>query len=101
MPESEDAFEEFWALMPANAVHPSRVPILEAFRWIREPLSPIDLVDLFDGENITMWEAGHHLRALDRLGVVEPDPGGRDPLARRDVLDLPYRLTIFDSGDEC
>jgi len=96
MSESENAFEEFWALMPENALHPSRVPILEAFRWIREPLSPIELVNLFDGENITMWEAEHHLRALTRLGVLEPDHESSDPLGRRDVFDLPYRLTVFD-----
>lgn len=96
MSESEDAFEGFWALMPEKADHPSRVPILEAFRWIREPLSALDLVDLFDGQDITMWDARYHLRVLDALGVVEPDPDGRDPLARRDVFDLPYRLTVFD-----
>lgn len=86
-------------LMPEQAEHPSRVPILEAFRWIREPLSPIGLVDLFDGQDITMWEAAYHLRVLDALGVVEPDPDGRAPLARRDVFDLPYRLTIFDADE--
>lgn len=100
MSESENAFEEFWALISENALHPSRVPLLEAFRWIRESLSPIDLVNLFDGQDITMWDARYHLRVLDALGVVEPDPDGRDPLARRDAFDLPYGLTIGDFGEE-
>lgn len=98
MSESEHAFEQFWAAMPKKAEHPSRVPMLEAFRWIGEPLSPVLLVDLFDGQDLTMWEAAYHLRALARLGVVRPYPAGRDPLARRDVFDLPYRLTALDSG---
>ena len=90
--------DEFWGLVPERALHPCRGAILEAFRWIGEPLSPVLLVDLFDGQDLTMWEAAHHLRALARLGVVRPYPAGRDPLARRDVFDLPYRLTALDSG---
>jgi len=97
MSESENAFEEFWALIPEQAVHPNRVPILEAFRWIRESLSPLSLIDLFDGLELTMWEAEHHLRALAKLGVLEPDHESMDPLARRDIFDLPYRLTVFDN----
>lgn len=95
-----DAIEQFWAAIPKKALHPSRVLILEAFRWIREPLSAIDLVDLFDGDGITMWEAAHHLRILDVVDVVEPDPDDRDPLARRDVFALPYDLTIAGAGEE-
>lgn len=94
-----DDNERFWAAIPKKAQHPLRVPILEAFRWTEKSLSPIGLVDLFDGQGFTMWEAAHHLRALDALDVVEPDPGDRDPLARRDLFDLPYRLAIFDSGE--
>lgn len=92
-----DEYKAFWASVPEKADHPSRVPILEAFRWIGEPLSAIGLVDLFDGQNFTMWEAAHHLRALDALDVVEAHPARRNPLSRRDVFDLPYRLRIPDA----
>lgn len=87
-------YSEFWALIPAKAFHPHREPVLEAFRTVDEPLSPIGLVDLFDGENITMWEAHHHLQALASLGVVEPDPESRVPQAPDDAFHLPYRLTL-------
>ncbi len=83
---------EFWSSVPEKAEHPLRMPILEAFRWIAEPLSAIDLVDVLDG-HITMWEAAHHLQVLDALEVAKPFPAERDPLTRRDALDVPYRLT--------
>lgn len=89
-----------WAALPEKALHPLRVPIVEAFRWIGEPLSAIGLVDLLDGQGITVWKAEHHLRSLERLGVVQAYPAGRDPLAHRDVFNLPYRLTISDSSED-
>lgn len=91
-------YDEFWVLIPAKTLHPYRVPILEAFRTVDEPLSAIALVDLFDGDGITMWEAEHHLRALTKLGVLEPDPKSRHPRARGNMFDLPYRLTISAGG---
>lgn len=89
-----DKCQAFWAAVPPKARHPVRVPILEAFRWIGEPLSAIDLVDLFDGQDITMWGAAHQLRVLETLGVVRRYPEGREPGTRRGIFDLPYRLTI-------
>jgi hypothetical protein len=94
-----DDYEELWAALPEKALHPLRVPILEALRWIGEPLSAVGLVDVFNGRHITMGVAGHHLRLLERLGVVEAYPAERDPHARRDLFYLPYRLTILDAGD--
>lgn len=91
--------EEFWSSLPEKAEHPLRIPILEAFRWIAEPLSAIGLVDVLDG-HITMWEAAHHLRILDALEVVEPFSAGQDPLARRDALDLPYCLMGSNAGED-
>jgi hypothetical protein len=34
-------YKEFWSSLPEKAEHPLRIPILEAFRWIAEPLSAI------------------------------------------------------------
>lgn len=92
------SYAQYWAAMPEKADHPARVPMLEAFRWVDEPLSALDLVDLFDGQGIAMWEATHHLRALHGLGVLLPYPAGRDPQARRHAFDLPYRLAPLDSS---
>ncbi|HET7054039.1 MAG TPA: hypothetical protein VFI09_09020 [Solirubrobacterales bacterium] len=86
-------FEKFWASVPKKADHPSRVPILEVFRWIGEPLSAIGLVDVLDGRHITMWEAVHHLRVLEAFDVVEPVPAeAGQATSRREAFDVPYRL---------
>ncbi|HEU4905936.1 MAG TPA: hypothetical protein VFT19_07445 [Solirubrobacterales bacterium] len=88
--------EEFWAAMPPKALHPRRVPILEAFRCIGEPLSPVMVVDVLEGE-VTMWEAAAHLDALVRLGVLRRR--GRDPQApslREERFDLFYSLVLGD-----
>jgi hypothetical protein len=92
-------YKEFWSSLPEKAEHPRRIPILEAFRWIAEPLSAVGLVDVLDG-HITMWEAAHHLRSLDALSVVKPCPADKDPLARRDAFDLPYRLSESNAGED-
>lgn len=86
---SEDA-EEFWAALPEKAVHPNRVPMLEALRWIDVSVSSIELVNVLDGL-MTMWEVAHHLRVLEALDVVEPAPGasGNGGTESFDVL---YRL---------
>jgi hypothetical protein len=86
--------EEFWAALPPKAWHPHRVPILEAFRCIGEPLSAVMVVDVLEGE-LTMWDAVAHLDALAGLGVVRR--GERDPDApplREERFDLLYSLTL-------
>jgi hypothetical protein len=88
-----DDYEEFWLSLPEKALHPVRVPIVDALWWIGEPLSAVLLVDVLDGI-LTMWETAHHLRVLEALDVVEPAPGDTgDGTSKRDLFDLPYRLT--------
>jgi hypothetical protein len=92
-------YEEFWSVLPDRALHPLRVPILEALRWIGEPLSAIALVDVIDG-HITMWEAAHHLRVLNALGIAEPSPVDAEAGAsRNDIFDVPYHLKDRNSGE--
>ena len=92
-------YEDFWSTLPEEVLHPVRIPIIEALWWIGEPLSPIALVDLFDGF-LSMWEAAHHLRVLDALDVAEPSPVDRESgTSRDDVFYLPYRLKDRDSGE--
>jgi len=87
-----DDFERFWAALPPKAEHPWRVPMLESFRWIGEPLSALDTVDLLEGE-LDMWEAAHHLGALEALGVLERMPSKpRRRQKRDDGFDIEYRL---------
>lgn len=87
--------EEFWLILPAKALHPTRVPTIEALWWIGEPLSAVDLVDVHDGF-LSMWEAAHHLRALESLGVTEPVLDAREGTRR--VFDVPYRLKKKGGG---
>lgn len=87
-------YERFWPALPDKAAHPQRVPMLEAFRWIGEPLSALDTVDVLDGE-LDMWEAAYHLRALEELGVLEATPvERRRGQGRDDGFDTLYRLTL-------
>lgn len=89
-----DEIGAFWGTSPSKVLHPLRVPILEPFRWIGEPLSAIMLVDVLDG-GVTMWQAGAHLDALVRLGVLRR--GGRDPHTRQrrnDGFAVLYRLEV-------
>lgn len=91
------SYAQYWAGLPEKAKHPRRIPILEVLWWVGEPLSAIDLVNLFDGDGITMWEAERDLRALARLGVVEPDPGSGDAHEPSDAFHLPYRLALGEA----
>jgi hypothetical protein len=94
-----NGYGDFWSALPDKALHPLRVPILEALRWIGEPLSPIALVDVLDGE-ITMWDAAYHLRVLSGLDVAEPSPVDTDSrVSRDDLFDVPYRLKDRNSGE--
>jgi len=92
------SYAQYWADLPEKAKHPRRVPILEALWYVGEPLSAIGLVNLFDGQGITMWSAVRDLRALEDLGVVKAYPAGIDPRAKQPTFDLPYRLAISAGG---
>lgn len=91
-----DDCEEFWAALPEQILHPARVLVVEALWWIGQPLSAIALVDVLDGY-LSMWEALHHLRALEALGVAEVEPASGDLPGRRDVFDAQYRLKAHDA----
>lgn len=93
-------YEDFWSTLPEKALHPVRVPVLEAFRWIGEPLSPIALVDVLDG-SLSMWEAARHIHALESLGVLELAPvgtGAGGGISKHGLFDIPYRLRGAASG---
>jgi hypothetical protein len=92
-----DDFEDFWATIPEKADHPIRVMMLEALWRIGEPLSALDLVDVLDGE-ASMWDAAHHLSALEALDVVEPAKArARRRTSKEGAFDVPYRLKSCNS----
>jgi hypothetical protein len=90
--------EEFWLSVPEKALHPIRVPVLEALWWIGEPLSAIGLVDVLDGY-LTMWEAAHHLETLETLGVVEPSSTGQARENKNQRFEVQYRLRAASDGE--
>jgi hypothetical protein len=53
------------------------------------------MVDVLDGF-LTMWEAAHHLQALEALDVVEPVSDAGE--GRRGPLDIPFRLREREAG---
>jgi len=86
-------FEEAWSAIPEKALHPVRVPLIEAFWRIDEPLSAVELVDVLDGF-LSMWEAAHHLGVLETFDVVEVDfPDEiRSVASKRGLFGVRYRL---------
>jgi hypothetical protein len=56
------------AVVAPLGVHPAKVGIMEAVRWIEEPISPADLQQLFAGE-IEPAVLDYHVRTL-RPAVV-------------------------------
>ena len=92
-------WQEFWSTLPEKVRHPVRVLVVEALWWIDESLSARALVDILDGD-ITMWDAAHHLQALEELDVVEPSPVVTDGgPSRDDFFDAPYRLKNRKAGE--
>ena len=83
--------EEFWSAVPEKAHHPVRVPMLEALRWIGEPLSAIGFVDVLDGL-LSMWEVAHHLQVLETLEVVEPASVSSPDKRKESGFEVAYRL---------
>jgi hypothetical protein len=62
----------FWAALAAHALHPAQVEIIEALRWIDQPLSAADLLKICEGQRAEL-RIEHRLRGLKRLGAVTPD----------------------------
>lgn len=81
MPESNGRpdGDDFWDALADRALHPVRVEIIEALRWIDRPVATPDLLLVFDAKHIGL-RVEHHLRQLTRLGVVEQ--GDEDGLIR-------------------
>lgn len=58
-----------WSLTVPFSVHPARVAIIEALRWIGEPLSAIELEGCFDG-HFDISGLSYHLRTLAEHEVL-------------------------------
>ena len=60
-----------WAALVSRLVHPLKVEIIEALLWIDEPLSPSDLLKVFDMKRGSLSMVAYHTKELARVGVIE------------------------------
>jgi hypothetical protein len=60
-----------WEALIGRLVHPTQLAIIEAVRWIERPLSPVQLVRVFDHE-IALTSVAYHVGRLADLGVLTP-----------------------------
>jgi hypothetical protein len=62
--------DDFWDRLGDRAIHPVRVEMIEALRWIGRAVPTPDLLSVLDCKHIGL-RVEHHLRQLTKLGVLE------------------------------
>jgi hypothetical protein len=72
-----EAHDGFWATLAALLLHSCQVQIIEAMRWVDEPLSASELVHVL-GTGQRLSTIAYHVRRLDSLGALTP-AGKRHP----------------------
>lgn len=60
-----------WDALVPHIVHPLKVAIVEALRWIGEPLSASDLTKVIEDERYGLSHVSYHLLKLTRTGALE------------------------------
>jgi hypothetical protein len=60
-----------WGALVPLAVHPTKVGIAEALRWIGRPLSASEIQTIF-GDEQRAGSIMHHLRQMEAWGALEP-----------------------------
>lgn len=56
-----------------SAIHPIQIAILEAMAWLARPVSPVELMKMFDEPGDHYLSAiSYHMRRLKQLGAVKP-----------------------------
>jgi len=60
-----------WDLLAGHYVPELVVAIIEAFHWVREPLSPAQVSLLLGGQKYTYGRIAYYFAELRKLGVLE------------------------------
>jgi hypothetical protein len=60
-----------WDAFVPYIVHPLKVSIVEALRWIDEPLSASDLTKVIDDEEYGLSHVSYHMVRLAGTGALE------------------------------
>lgn len=70
-PERDEQLFDWERLVPL-LVHPAKVAIVEALEWMEQPLSPTEMVILFDDDrDFYLSLVAYHVRGLVKVGVLE------------------------------
>ena len=70
-----------WGALAARVFHPAHVEIIEALRWIGQPLSATDLLGVFEGQSVGP-RIERRLGQLARFGAVAPEDTGEAGVPR-------------------
>ena len=60
-----------WDALFPHIVHPLKVAIVEAMRWVGEPLSATDLTKLIDDPELSLSHVSYHVLKLAECGAFE------------------------------
>jgi len=81
-----------WGLLVPHLIHPVKVAIIEAMKWVGVPLSPRELDHLFD-EQFGVSLVAYHMRTLAEVGVV--GKVGQQPV--RGAMQTFYALSVSET----
>jgi DNA-binding transcriptional ArsR family regulator len=85
----EEAHEFDWAAFAARFVNPTKIAVVELLLRARVPLSPTEMVKLFDREDYYLSLVSHHARSLEKAGVLVVVDTGR----KRGAVEHFYAIT--------
>jgi hypothetical protein len=64
-----EPFAFAWETLVPRLVHPTKVAIVEAVAWIGQPLSAVDLREVFD-ERLDLSSISYHVVQLAKVGAL-------------------------------
>ena len=65
-----DELREFdWGALVPLVVHPIKVGVIEAIRYLDRPLSPVELTPMFNGE-FSLSLVAYHVTRLAEIGAI-------------------------------
>lgn len=59
-----------WEALIGRLMHPTQLAVIEAMLWVETPLSPAQLVRVFDGQ-MQLPSVAYHVSRLIDLGVLK------------------------------
>lgn len=67
--EGDGGFD--WESLVPLFIHPVKVAVIEALGWIEQPLSPTELVNLFEHRKYNLGVVAYHVSGLAKAGIIE------------------------------